>query len=38
MADALSRRPYLLQMFSAHATGFEEIKTQYTNDDDFGTI
>jgi len=38
VADALSRRPHLLHMFSVHATGFEEIKTQYTDDDDFGTI
>jgi hypothetical protein len=37
-ADALSRQPHMLHMFSIHATGFEEIKTQYTDDDDFGTI
>ena len=37
-ADALSRQPHMLHMFSIHATGFEEIKTQYTNDDDFGII
>jgi hypothetical protein len=38
VADTLSRRPHLLHMFLVHAIGFEEIKTQYTDDDDFGTI
>jgi hypothetical protein len=38
VADALSRRPHLLHVFSAHTTGLEDIQTQYMDDDDFGTI
>ena len=38
VADALSRRPHLLHMFSANIVGFESVKAEYTNDEDFGNI
>ena len=38
MADALSRRPHLLHMLSTNVTGFESIKAEYANDEDFGNI
>jgi hypothetical protein len=38
VVDALSRRPHLLYMFSAHVAGFDNIKTEYTNDEDFGSV
>ncbi|KAL5751049.1 hypothetical protein ACOSP7_025652 [Xanthoceras sorbifolium] len=38
VADALSRRPHILTMFCANATGFESIKDLYATDDDFKEI
>jgi hypothetical protein len=38
VADALSRRPHLLHMFSANVAGFDSIKTEYTSDEDFGSV
>jgi len=38
VADALGRRPHLLHMFLAHVAGFNNIKTEYTNDEDFGSV
>jgi hypothetical protein len=36
---ALNRRPHLLPMFSANvAAGFESMKTEYSNDEDFGNV
>jgi hypothetical protein len=37
-ADALSRIPHLLHMFSANVAGFESLKTEYANDEGFGTV
>ena len=38
VADALSRRPHLLPIFPATVTGFESMKTEYINDEDFGSV
>jgi hypothetical protein len=38
VADALSRRPHLLHMFSANVAGFYSLKTKYANDKDFGNV
>jgi hypothetical protein len=38
VADALSRRPHLLHMFSANIAGFDSMKTEYTSDEDFGSV
>jgi len=38
VADALSRIPHLLHMFSANVAGFDSMKTEYTNDEDFGSV
>ena len=38
VADALSRRKHLLTTMVVTVTGFEQIKQEYTNDKDFGTI
>jgi hypothetical protein len=38
VVDALSRRPHLLHMFSANVVGFDSLKTQYANDEDFDNV
>jgi len=38
VVDALSRRPHLLHMFSANVAGFECLKKEYANDEDFGIV
>ena len=38
VADALSRRTHLLTTMAIAIQGFEQIKQDYTNDYDFGTI
>ena len=38
VADALSRRPHLLHVFSTNVVGFDNIKTEYANDEDFNNI
>jgi len=38
VVDALSRRPHLLHIFSAHSPRLATITDQYTDDEDFGTI
>jgi hypothetical protein len=38
VVDALSRRPHLLHMFSANVAGFDSLKTEYANDEDFGNV
>jgi hypothetical protein len=38
VADTLSRRPHLLHMFSANVAGFDSMKTEYTSDEDFGSV
>lgn len=38
VGDALSRRLHLLATSSTHVTGFESIKEQYQDDQDFGAI
>ena len=38
MANALSRRLHLLHVFSTNVTGFDNLKTEYANDEDFNNI
>ena len=38
VVNALNRRPHLLHMFSANVAGFDSIKTQYANNEDFGNV
>ena len=38
VANALSRRPHLLHVFSTNVAGFENLKIEYANDEDFGKI
>jgi len=38
VADALSRRPHLLQISSASVVDFESLKIDYAHDEDFGNI
>ena len=38
VADTLSRRPHLLHVFSTNVAGFDNLKIEYANDEDFGNI
>ena len=38
MANALSRRLHLLHVFSTNVTGFDNLKIEYANDEDFSNI
>ena len=38
VANTLSRRPHLLHVFSANVTGFDNLKIEYANDEDFSNI
>ena len=36
--DTLSKRPHLLHVFLANVAGFDNLKTEYANDEDFSNI
>ena len=38
VVDSLSRKPHLLHVFSANVAGFDNLKIEYANDEDFSNI